>query len=99
MKLLIVCASLAASACAMNGARDTSQKADAVSGTYTVSQLTAGTWTASTSANVKTMTLETRAKLLAHIEKISGCRVTDSDVRREGAQLDAQVDCDSRMKN
>jgi hypothetical protein len=40
-----------------------------------------------------------RAALLQAIEQRSGCKVTDSDYSRNGTQLDAQVDCASRLKN
>jgi len=37
--------------------------------------------------------------LLLAIEQHSGCKVTDVDYSRGGMQLDAQVDCASRLKN
>lgn len=68
---------------------------------YTISQLTAGTWTASAAGNAKVIngTSPGKAALLSAIEKASGCKVTDSDFSRQGMQLDAQVDCGSRLKN
>ena len=100
MKLLIACVCLIASACAMNAAAPNSnQKISIDNRNYVISQLTAGTWTASTSGTATAMTSDTRAALLAAIEKASGCKVTDSDLSRQSHQLDAQVDCGSRMKN
>jgi hypothetical protein len=40
-----------------------------------------------------------RTALLTAIEQRSGCKVTDADYSRGGMQLDAQVDCASRLKN
>ena len=68
---------------------------------YLLRQLTAGTWTASApgEASLVSSTSLNRAALLQAIEKISGCKVTDSDYSHQGAQLDAQVDCASHLKN
>ena len=63
--------------------------------TYWVSQLTASTWTATTTGVAKPLpsTAAGTAGLRQAIEKTSGCKVTDSDYSREGRQFDAQVDC------
>lgn len=68
--------------------------------TYLLSPLTAGTWTAtSPAASPIATTPSVRTALLAAIEQRSGCKVTDADYSRSGMQLDAQVDCESRLKN
>jgi hypothetical protein len=69
--------------------------------TYLISQLTAGTWTAAApgAAGDVSASASGRAALLQAIEQRSGCKVTDSDYSRDGKQLDAQVDCASRLKN
>jgi hypothetical protein len=68
---------------------------------YLLSPLTAGTWTATSSpaASPISTTPSARTALLAAIEQRSGCKVTDVDYSRGGMQLDAQVDCASRLKN
>ncbi|MES2191106.1 MAG: hypothetical protein V4454_13340 [Pseudomonadota bacterium] len=68
---------------------------------YIISQLTAGTWTAMAAGSPKAIngTPADKLLLLSAIEKASGCKVTDSDYSRQGMQLDAQVDCGSRLKN
>lgn len=68
--------------------------------TYFIHQLTASTWTASTRATVSPMAGDSnKAALLQAIEKMSGCKVTDSDYSSSNRQLDAQVDCGSRLNN
>ena len=68
---------------------------------YRLSQLTASTWTASTTGADRPVadSASGKAALLEAIEKTSGCKVTDSDFSRQGLQLDAQVDCGARLKN
>lgn len=67
---------------------------------YLLSPLTAGTWTATApTASPISTTPSVRTALLAAIEQRSGCKVTDADYSRGGMQLDAQVDCASRLKN
>lgn len=88
--------------CAGIGKADlTAQRIDVEGQTYVISQLTASTWTAiaPASRNTATATPSNRALLLQAIERQSGCKVTDADYSRNGAQLDAQVDCASRLKN
>ncbi len=65
---------------------------------YTVEQLTFGTWSASAPAGQPAGAAQTAALLLA-IEKASTCQVTDSSPAAQGAVLNAQVDCGSRLKN
>lgn len=68
--------------------------------TYLLSPLTAGTWTATApAASPISTTPSVRTALLTAIEQRSGCKVTDADYSRGGMQLDAQVDCASRLKN
>lgn len=103
MKWLIALAISSLSACALNSP---SAELDAhrvrVNGqAYLISQLTASTWTASPAGVAKPQAGDqsNREALLQAIEKISGCKVTDSDYSRQGMQLDAQIDCASRLKN
>jgi hypothetical protein len=87
--------------CATTGAADPPAQRVSIEGkTYLISQLTAGTWTAtSPGATQLSSTATGRAALLQAIEKTSGCKVTDADYSRSGMQFDAQVDCDSQLKN
>ncbi|EJL87083.1 hypothetical protein PMI15_01229 [Polaromonas sp. CF318] len=87
--------------CAGLGTADPAAQRVTVEGrTYLVSALTAGTWTAtSQAAGPISTTPAGRAALLQAIEQHSGCKVTDVDYSRGGMQLDAQVDCASRLKN
>jgi hypothetical protein len=88
--------------CAANRAGDAPSHRVSVEGrTYLISQLTASTWTATTpgSAGPVIGTSSGRAALLQAIEQHSGCKVTDSDYSPNGKQLDAQIDCASRLKN
>jgi hypothetical protein len=87
--------------CAAPGATDpTAQRVSVEGRTYLISQLTAGTWTATSPAagNIPG-TRSVRAALLQAIEKSSGCKVTDADYSRSGIQLDAQVDCAGNLTN
>jgi len=82
------------------GADTAAQRVTVDGRTYLISALTAGTWTAtSPGANPLPTTPSGRAALLLAIEQHSGCKVTDVDYSRGGMQLDAQVDCASRLKN
>ena len=102
MKLLISVIAVLLSACAVH---DQTAKPGHVIGlassTFLITQLTAGTWAATpgTGSAPVAITAEQRGNLIAAIEKASGCRVTDSDISGNGMQLDAQVDCGSRLKN
>lgn len=62
---------------------------------YLLEQITDSTWTASAQAEPKLLaaTSAATAALRRAIEETSGCKVTDSDYSRNGAQFDAQVDC------
>jgi len=89
------------SGCAsMNSADPAAQRVNIEGRTYLISALTAGTWiAASPAATPIPSTPAVRTALLAAIEQHSGCKVTDADFARGGMQLDAQVDCASRLKN
>lgn len=101
MKALIALAALCLGACA-GMSSPAGHKVSVEGEPYVLSQLTAGTWTA-ISTNLATpppaSKPSTRAALVQAIEQASGCKVTGSDYSREGRQLDAQVDCGSRLKN
>lgn len=88
-------------ACAAAASDPPSHSVSVEGQTYLISQLTAGTWTATApgAANQVSGSSSGRAALLRAIEQHSGCKVTDSDYSRNGMQLDAQVDCASRLKN
>jgi hypothetical protein len=67
---------------------------------YRLSPLTASTWTASAVAEKPVVNSTSgKATLIDAIEKNSGCKVTDTDISRQGLQLDAQVDCSAQLKN
>ena len=67
---------------------------------YRVAPLTASTWTATAIDSTRPLSTDanSRAAQLDAIEKHSGCKVTDSDYSGQGRQLDAQVDCGSRLR-
>ena len=68
---------------------------------YLVRQITESTWTASAAASPKILakTPATTASLRQAVERVSGCRVTDSDYSRQGTQFDAQVSCAGGLGN
>jgi hypothetical protein len=68
---------------------------------YLISPLTASTWTATSTTADRPVgnSATSKAALIQAIEETSGCKVTDSDLSRQGLQLDAQVDCGARLKN
>lgn len=65
---------------------------------FTVRQLTEGTWTASTTGPRKALDASPArtATLRKAVETASGCTVTDSDYSRQQTQFDAQVLCAAR---
>lgn len=67
---------------------------------FRVEPLTASTWTATVIDSKRPLPTDanSRAAQLDAIEKHSGCKVTDSDYSGQGRQLDAQVDCGSRLR-
>jgi len=97
----VVLSSAVLAGCAgLKGTDPAAQRVTVEGRTYLISALTAGTWTAtSPGANPISTTASSRTALLQAIEQHSGCRVTDADYSRGGLQLDAQVDCASRLKN
>lgn len=68
---------------------------------YIITQLTASTWTATSSDPGKPLSnaAASRIALLQAIEAQSGCKVSDSDFSRLGLQFDAQVECAGALKN
>jgi hypothetical protein len=98
---LALLASISLAACAATAGDPPSHRVSVEGRTYLISQLTAGTWTATAPGAAKEVAGSPtgRAALLQAIEQRSGCKVTDSDYSRNGMQLDAQVDCASRLKN
>ena len=97
LKNLIValCAGLGACAIIPSPGDPAAHKVLVSGETYWVSQLTASTWTATSTGFAKRLgnTSAGTSDLRQAIEKISGCKVTDSDYSRESRQFDAQVDC------
>lgn len=65
---------------------------------YRVEQITASTWSALAPRHLPDGPQKT-ARLVQAIEKASSCKVTDSSYGAEGAALNAQVDCGSKIKN
>ena len=68
---------------------------------YDIGQLTDSTWTAIAKPGIGPAVTGSahRTAVLRVIERLSKCQVTDSDYSLEGRQLDAQVNCESRLKN
>ena len=103
MKVLIAVGCICLSACALITApgEPVARKVNVEGEPYLLSQLTASTWTATTpaSAGPRVNNSANRVALLQAIEHTSGCKVTDSNYSRDGMQLDAQVDCGSRLRN
>ena len=68
---------------------------------YDIGRLTESTWTAISQpgAGVPNSGAAHRLAVLQAIERASSCRVSDSGYSLEGRQLDAQLDCASRLKN
>lgn len=97
MKSLALAACAGLSACAVVPApgEPAALKVSVNGETYLLSQLTASTWTATSTGIPKALarTAAGQSGLRQAIEKASGCKVTDSDFSREGRQFDAQVDC------
>ena len=98
---LAILSALSLAGCAATAGDPPSHRVSVEGRTYLISQLTAGTWTATApgAANPVAGSSSGRAALLQAIEQRSGCKVTDSDYSRNGLQLDAQVDCPSGLKN
>ena len=99
MKPFFAVVSLSLSACVLGPMSNGAPKPNMSIGgdAYLINQITASTWTATAPGSTKP--LASKAELLNAIEKTSGCKVTDSDYSHHGTQLDAQVECGSRLKN
>ncbi|WP_431096175.1 hypothetical protein [Polaromonas aquatica] len=99
--VLVILAGIGLAGCAIRAGDPPAHRVSVEGRTFLISQLTAGTWTATATgaAGDVTGSASRRTALLQAIEQRSGCKVTDSDYSREGKQLDAQVDCASRLKN
>ncbi len=66
--------------------------------TYKVEQVTASTWSVALPSALADGPGKT-ASLVKAVEKASGCKVTDSTYGRQGAILNAQVDCSAKSKS
>lgn len=68
---------------------------------YDIGRLTESTWTAISQPGARTLNQGPahRVAVTQAIERASGCKVADSDYSLEGRQLNAQVDCASRLKD
>jgi ABC-type glycerol-3-phosphate transport system substrate-binding protein len=93
---LVMVLGLAACGGLVNPPAGASQQVDIGGLAYRVEQITASTWTATPPAG---RPAARSASLVQAIEKASGCTVTDSSFGQQGAVLNAQVDCGSRLKN
>lgn len=103
LKLLLGAAAVLLTACSMIPlpGEAVAHKVSIEGEVFNIRQLTESTWTASSTHAMKPLagTPGNTALLLQAIEKTSGCKVTDSDFSRQGKQLDAQVDCASRLSD
>jgi hypothetical protein len=99
--LLSACGFPAVSTSAASPADPEAQTVSVEGMSYLLSPLTASTWTATTQGADRPIvnSASGKAALIEAIEKTSGCKVTDSDLSRQGRQLDAQVDCAARPRN
>ena len=97
--VLLACTAL--SSCALiSSTSDPAARVTVGGEPFLIGQLTESTWTASAAGIARPLpnNLASKTALLLAIEKISGCKVTDSDYSRQGMQLDAQVDCRKQME-
>jgi hypothetical protein len=102
LSLLCLAALLTACAVPRPATELSSRRAVVVDGQlYDIGALTESTWTAIAPPGAISPTNGTthRLAVLQAIERASGCKVTDSDYQMEGQQIDAQLDCASRLKN
>jgi hypothetical protein len=100
--LLVLSACLSACAVSEPGGDLPDRRVVVVDGQgYDIGRLTESTWTAIArpGASAPNSGAAHRLAVLQAIERASGCRVSDSDYSLEGRQLDAQLDCASRLKN
>jgi hypothetical protein len=104
-KLALLALSACLSACAMTGpASDLPDRSAVVvdGQLYDIGRLTESTWTAISppgAGSAPNIGAAHRIAVTLAIERASGCKVTDTDYSLEGRQLNAQVDCASRLKN
>ena len=107
MKLFMLAACGALSACSLLSPKDVPSTAETPSRTlqvngeaFVISQITASTWIAVAPSRSSSLpaSADSTAALRRAIENVSGCAVTDSDYSRQGRQFDAQVDCDQRPR-
>ena len=102
---LAMATAVAACAAGRPGSDLTRRSAVVVDGqSYDIGQLTESTWTAISKAGSGTTAATNassahRSAVVQAIERASGCRVTNSDYSLQGRQLDAQVNCATRLKN
>jgi len=66
---------------------------------YRVEQITPATWTVARPAGPAQANAQQTALLVRVVEKASRCKVTDSSYVRDGAVMNAQVDCGSKLRN
>ncbi|MDP2254707.1 MAG: hypothetical protein Q8K05_01395 [Polaromonas sp.] len=102
MRFLIAASAVCLSACTLpSSIGPAAPLVNAGGQMYRIGQLTDSTWTATPTGMLRPLALSTssRGMLLEAIEKTSGCKVTDSDYSRQGLQLDAQVDCGSKLNH
>jgi hypothetical protein len=102
MKCLIAASALCLSDCALPSSSSPAVQRVQIDGqTYPLSRPTNSTWITTASGIGRPMALSasSRGALLDAIASASGCKVTDSDDSRQGLQLDAQVDCCSRLNH
>jgi hypothetical protein len=101
MKQTLLLAGLAAllSACAVPRTAESPPQTVQLDGrAYAVEQITASTWSVALSRSLPDGP-EKMATLVKVIEKASHCKVTDSSYGRQGAALNAQVDCGRDLRN
>ena len=94
---------LALTACAGKAVRtDPVERTMRIGGdAYVISQVTASTWSATAAGSASELALgaASRMTLLAEIERLSGCKVTNSDYSQQTRQLNAQIGCEGQLKN
>ena len=95
---LAVVAVLSACSSSRMAAESSSRNVELDGISYRVEQITASTWTVGRPAASPAGPQQT-ATLVKAVEKASSCKVTDSSFARDGAVMNAQVDCGSRLKN
>lgn len=100
MRFLIAASAFCLSACALPSSNGPTLQRVSIDGqSYQISQLTNSTWIATPTGlgRPQALSASSRGALLDAIASASGCKVTDSDDSRQSLQLDAQVDCGSKL--